>query len=241
LLENGLERHRGVTSARANTTTGNITVLFDPATDLEILLQHAAAVLRGEIAPISRRPEDHHEWHRLTAQEVATHLKTSAATGLSNREAQERLSGFGPNELKPIARRSTAGIIADQFSTIPVAVLAGAVAVSVVTGALVDAAAIAAVLALNGAIGFVTESRADATIRSLSASGPHKVEVLREGEARQVPSTAVVPGDVLLLRRGTLIAADARIISQRGLLRRAFHPRPPRSGSSTSWGRGWLG
>src|SRR6516225_250978 len=139
LLENGLERHRGVTSARANTTTGNITVLFDPATDLEILLQHAAAVLRGEIAPISRRPEDHHEWHRLTAEEVATQLKTSAATGLSNREAQERLSGFGPNELKPIARRSTAGIIADQFSTIPVAVLAGAVAVSVVTGALVDA------------------------------------------------------------------------------------------------------
>jgi Ca2+-transporting ATPase len=75
-----------------------------------------------------------------------------------------------------------------------------------------DAAAIAAVLAANGAIGFITERHAEQTVSSLRKLAPGVATVSRDGRERQVPSHEVVAGDVLVLKPGQPVAADARVI-----------------------------
>src|SRR5262249_58414364 len=62
-----------------------------------------------------------------------------------------------------------------------------------------------------------TEAHAEATLRSLKTSGPSHARIIRNGVLQRLPAEQVVPGDVLFLRRGTLVAADARVLSDQNL------------------------
>ncbi|HJY47053.1 MAG TPA: cation-transporting P-type ATPase, partial [Stellaceae bacterium] len=84
---------------------------------------------------------------------------------------------------------------------------------SIVTGGLLDAAIILAVIGLNGAIGFIAEARAEETIGSLSESRAPVSRVLRAGKECEVPAEELVPGDLIELRRDELVPADARVIT----------------------------
>ncbi|MGH1570947.1 hypothetical protein ACRAWG_10015 [Methylobacterium sp. P31] len=99
----------------------------------------------------------------------------------------------------------------------PVGLLAGAAVVSLVTGAAVEAAAILGVVALNGVIGYLTESRAERTIQSLGKVDAEAVAVIRGGLAAGVPVPDIVPGDLVVLSRGMIIPADAHLVSCRDL------------------------
>src|SRR5262249_57194645 len=110
------------------------------------------------------------------------------------------------------APRSALSIFAAQFVSLPVGVLAGAAVLSLFTGVVFEAVAIGAVLAVNGLLGLLTEARAEHTLHSMKSSGPTHARVIREGAVRCLQAAQVVPGDVLALRRGTLIAADARVL-----------------------------
>ena len=95
--------------------------------------------------------------------------------------------------------------------------LVAAGAFSLVTGALVEAAAILAVVGFNGALGTVIEGRSERTIRSLGREH-EPAHVLRDGAEVEVPADAVVPGDILVLLPGTVVPADARVLSAQNLL-----------------------
>jgi P-type Ca2+ transporter type 2C len=73
-----------------------------------------------------------------------------------------------------------------QFQSLPVALLAGATIPSVLTGALIEAAAIAGVVALNGVIGYETESRAERT-EALGSPLPRAREWFGQGRPRRFP------------------------------------------------------
>ena len=76
-----------------------------------------------------------------------------------------------------------------------------------------DALVIAGVVALNAAIGYVTESQTEQTIHALKSLGRPSTQVLRDGDLCTVRGEEVVPGDVLLLRPGSYVAADARVLA----------------------------
>jgi Ca2+-transporting ATPase len=95
----------------------------------------------------------------------------------------------------------------------PIVLLAVGAVLSIATGGLLDAAIILGVIALNGAIGFVAEARAEETIGSLGAGRTPISRVLRHGEECEVPAEDLVPGDVVELRRDDLVPADARVIA----------------------------
>jgi Ca2+-transporting ATPase len=152
----------------------------------------------------------------MKAERVIAALETRSS-GLSQRQAAQRLREHGSNVIPRSPGRTEAEILLAQFQSMPIALLAGGALLSVATGGMLDAAVILSVLALNGVIGFVAESRAEATINSLSESRAPVARVLRDSNQYEVPAEDLVPGDVIELRRDETVPADARIIESNRL------------------------
>jgi len=134
-------------------------------------------------------------------------------SGLSEREAARRRVVFGPNELSRRGSRAWARELGAQFVH-PLALLLWVAAVlAAVTGTLPLAAAILAVIVLNALFAFFQERHAERAVEALSAYLPAAAHVLREGAEEQVDATALVPGDVIVVREGDRVSADARLLS----------------------------
>jgi P-type Ca2+ transporter type 2C len=212
LIERGLTGFGGVREVSASALTGNVLVCH--AAPLDQIVSRIAALLRGDIAPVGDGTESRlRHWHTADGADIAASLGTDMSRGLSSEEASRRLARGGANVMPSPRERSELSILLGQFSGLPVALLAGAALVSVAIGSLVEAGAIMAVVALNGGIGFVTERRAERTIRSLQGIGANNARVLRDGVEREVRSEALVPGDVMILQRGMVVPADGRLVS----------------------------
>ncbi len=151
-------------------------------------------------------------WHALDAREALTRLD-SAAEGLDTREAAARLARVGPNRLPRARRTSGWRILREQFTSIIVLLLAAAAVLSVALGDFVEAAAIAAVLLLNAAIGFATEYRARQSMDALLQYDIPRATVRRNGGLEVIAADGIVPGDVVDLRPGQAVPADARLLA----------------------------
>ncbi len=205
-LQRGLRESAGVNAAWASTDTGTVLVLHDTALGRSALVARTEAVAAGEVAD----PSAATDWHARPREAVLAEMG-SRAGGLASSEARLRLRETGPNLLPRPPSRDNLAILVDQFRTLPTMLLAGAAVLSVFTGGLAEAAAIVAVLGLNGAIGFTVESRAEHTIQGLE--GPAgSAQVVRDGRQVTVLATELVPGDLLALSRDHAVFADARIL-----------------------------
>jgi Ca2+-transporting ATPase len=152
------------------------------------------------------------DWHLLHADEVLGLLGSSKDHGLSMERSHEFLKRFGPNSLPESKPRSKWQIFVDQFISLPVALLGAAAGLSVLTGGIFDAIVIMGVVAANAAIGYATESEADKTIQSLKRMVTPTAEVIRGGCIVGIEGEEVVPGDILVLKPGSYVAADARVV-----------------------------
>ncbi|MFJ4343493.1 cation-translocating P-type ATPase [Streptomyces sp. NPDC088915] len=155
----------------------------------------------------------------MTASAAArTALTTGRPEGLTEVEAARRLAAAGPNEAaarRPVRLR---GRILAQLRDPLIMVLLGAVVLTLAIGDHADAIVIALVVVVNTTVGVVQEVRADDAVAALSAlSAPH-ARVRRDGAVRDLPAAEVVPGDVLLLGEGDVVAADAELAEASALL-----------------------
>ena len=160
----------------------------------------------------AHQPQMQEPWHELEADAVASLLDTSETAGLTAGAAGERLRRYGPNTLPESASRSRFGILLCQFQSLPVALLGVAAGISVFTGGLSDALVIAGVVAINAVIGFVTECEAERAIESLKSLVRPRAQAVRDGDVFEIGGQEVVPGDLLLLKPGNYVAADARLL-----------------------------
>lgn len=156
-------------------------------------------------------------WHTMEADAVIALVESSKNRGLSGNEARNRLKKYGPNLLPESVLRSGLGIFIDQFKSLPVGLLTSAACLSVVTGGVADAAAIMSVVTINAIIGYVTESKAEKTIHSLKSAVRPSALVLRDGRVQEIMSEEVVIGDVLVLKPGSYVSADARVLEAENL------------------------
>ncbi len=150
-------------------------------------------------------------WHSLPVHDVFSRL-SSSPTGLSSREALDRLKKGGGNLLAAVPRRTRSEILAAQVQTLPVMLLLGSSGISLLTGGVVEALAIFAVVAANSYIGYAMESSSERTLSKLASFGPKDVEVLRDGKKTKIPADVLVPGDMIFLFAGIFVPADARIV-----------------------------
>lgn len=169
---------------------------------------------RRQIRRSVLRAEDQHSeaWHRIDAEAVMRSLEVAPNSGLEGTTAKERIRRFGPNLLPESVPRSGLSIFADQFKSLPVALLGVAAAVSIATGGIADALVIGGVVLINGLIGYTTETQAEKTIHSLKSLVRPSALCLRDGRLATLPSEDIVPGDILVLRPGSYVSADARLI-----------------------------
>jgi Ca2+-transporting ATPase len=143
---------------------------------------------------------------------VARRLETDATRGLTGAEVARRLGQYGPNALAETRGRPALAIFVGQFKSLIVALLIAATAVALALGETIEAIAILIVLALNAAIGFLTEWKAEQALTALRKQTSAVAHVIRDGEAHQVPAADLVPGDVALLAAGARVPADGRVI-----------------------------
>jgi P-type Ca2+ transporter type 2C len=157
-----------------------------------------------------RAVADFSEWHSLEAAEVLTKLST-ADTGLSPDEARRRLNEHGPNELQAFARASAWHTLASQFKNVLVMILLGATLLSGVLGHALEATVIAIIVLFAVLLGFIQEHRAERALDALREMAAPLGHVIRDGVEVAVPARELVPGDLVVLRAGDRVPADARV------------------------------
>jgi Ca2+-transporting ATPase len=208
----------GVREVRANPVTGTLLVRFDP---IHLDARRLGDLVRRHSRALGNGHNGHHPeetaWHTLSVADVTRRLATSSEYGLSGAEAAGRLDTVGGNRMPVPQPKTPLDIVLGHVSSLPVVLLGGAAALSVLSGAALEAAAILAVIAANGTIGYLTERRVERILTSLQDGRELRALVRRDGAELVLPAHAVVPGDVLLLRAGHDVPADARVIEQDGL------------------------
>jgi Ca2+-transporting ATPase len=153
----------------------------------------------------------------LEAGAVAATVATDLQRGLDGAEARARLESGGPNVLEERARESAWRLFVTQFANTMTVVLGVALVVTLVIGEFVDAVAIAVILLLNAAIGFVQERRAALAMAALKRMTTTTSRVVRSGSLYDVPSSDLVVGDVVELAQGDVVPADVRLAEVRAL------------------------
>lgn len=151
------------------------------------------------------------DWHALEAGAVLERLGASP-DGLTSEDARRRLERHGPNAVELRRPMSAWAVLRRQFASVVVWLLLVATAIAFFIGDLVEAAAIAVVLAINVTVGFWMEWRARVAVEALQGLEVHEAVVLRDGRQLEIDAIDVVPGDVLVLAEGMAIPADGRLL-----------------------------
>lgn len=147
-----------------------------------------------------------------STDEVLAHYQVERETGLSDADVERRREQFGVNRLREASRRSLGSILVAQFQSVIVLLLVVASGLAFALGDTIEGVTIVAVILLNAAIGFVTELRAVRSMEAIQELGQVTVQVRRDGRVQAIEATELVPGDVVLLDGGDIVAADVRLL-----------------------------
>ena len=197
------------------TRAARLPSLLQPLAPPRARAREQAPSLLARLRP-ARQEAPSAPWHALAVAAVS-HALDGSEHGLSSDEAQRRLRRFGANALEPEKVRSRLAILAAQLANVPTALLLGSSALSSLLGELLDAAAILTVVGINAGIGYAVERTNERLLASWQRAEAGLVEVLRDGQRHDVSTATLVPGDVILVRGGDVVPADARVLSARGL------------------------
>lgn len=150
-------------------------------------------------------------WYTLTPEETARRQRVDPASGLDDTAVRDRTARYGPNRLTESESRSLSAMLFDQLRDVMILILIAAALVSGLIGELVDTLAIGVIIILNAIIGTAQEYRAERAVAALRAMARGETRVIRSGQRRVLASEELVPGDVVWLEAGNVIAADIRL------------------------------
>lgn len=161
------------------------------------------------------------DWYQMPTDDV---LKNMQATeqGLAAEEAAKRLAECGENVLAEGKKKTVLEVFLSQFVDLLVAILIVAAVISAFSGNLESTLVILVVIILNAVLGTVQYVKAEKSLDSLKSLSSPNAKVLRRDAAgvakkMEIPAKDVVPGDILLLEAGDLVAADGRILNNYSL------------------------
>jgi H+-transporting ATPase len=135
----------------------------------------------------------------------------NSEAGLTSEEARRRLEQFGPNAVPDTALHPLRMALDKLWAPVPW-MLEAAIVLQVVLGEYVEAAIIAALLVFNAVLGFFQEGQAQTTLAALKSRLALTATARRNGVWTNLPAAELVPGDVVKLSLGAVVAADVRLI-----------------------------
>lgn len=147
-----------------------------------------------------------------TTEETGRLLHSTDPGGLSAEEARKRLEQYGPNRLQEPEQPGFFSRLLSQFMDPLIYVLAAAGVISVFLGEIGDACIIAAVAALNGAVGMIQEGKAKRALDALKKMTRLKAVVRRDQTDQEIDAAELVPGDLVVLDAGRQVPADLRLL-----------------------------
>ena len=155
-------------------------------------------------------------YYQQTVDETLSNIH-STLEGLSGAEASARLQQHGENALpqkegKPAWLRFLA-----HFNDVLIYVLLVAALLKLFMGHWVDMLVILGVAIVNALIGHIQESNAEKSLQSIRNMLSSEAVVVRQGNHETIPTTALVPGDIVVIRAGDRIPADLRVIEAHNL------------------------
>lgn len=155
-------------------------------------------------------------WHNNSI-ETTFELLDSSQNGLSNKEANDRLSKYGKNKLPEPKSRSLFIRFLYQFNNVLIYVLIAASLVTAILGHWVDTGVIIGVVFVNAVIGFVQEGKAEDALKAIRQMLSPNAMVVRDGKQISIKAELLVPGDVVFLQSGDKVPADLRLLRAKGL------------------------
>ena len=156
-------------------------------------------------------------WHHLEAAEATRLLESDLRHGLTDEDAAARLQRYGPNVVTSRGGTPAWKRFLLQFHQPLVYILLAAVGVTAALAEWVDSGVIFGVVLVNAVIGFIQERRAEKAIEALSRMVTTQAVVRRGGRKLPIPSSDLVPGDVVLLQSGDRVPADLRLFDVHNL------------------------
>ena len=150
-------------------------------------------------------------WHTLSADDTIEHLD-SQPSGLTKSEAARRLERYGPNELETQKGASAWHTFVAQFKNVLILILLSATVVSGFLGHTLEATVITVIVLFAVLLGFIQEHRAGQALEALKKMAAPSARVTRDGEQVVIPARELVPGDVVTVRTGDRVPADARLL-----------------------------
>lgn len=148
----------------------------------------------------------------LKIDAVLERLSVDRTQGLDDSTVEQRREEYGENRLQEFKRRGAWQILIAQFKSPIIALLAVAAVLSFAFQEWIEGIAIIIAILLNTVIGFFTEIKAVRSMESLQKLSKTKTKVRRNGTVKEIASEELVPGDIVILDGGDLVAADLRLL-----------------------------
>jgi H+-transporting ATPase len=156
------------------------------------------------------QPGSQDDMKSLPLEEVERKLESSP-DGLSQAEAAKRLTQYGPNEIEEKKTSAFLKFLTYFWGPIPWMIEA-AVILSAADRHWADFGIILILLVANAVVGFWEEHQAGNAIEALKAKLAIKTQVKRDGKWINPAARELVPGDVIHMRLGDIVPADARLL-----------------------------
>ncbi|RIB05088.1 H(+)-ATPase [Gigaspora rosea] len=157
----------------------------------------------GELAELNEKDDDDSSMKEF--------LQTDPKTGLTTEEAQQRLNQFGRNEISEAKPNLFLKFVSYFRGPIAYLIEVACIVAGVVKD-WVDFGIILGLLFVNAFIGFIEETRAESALESLKKTLALKTKVWRDGKLVELDAAELVPGDIITLRIGNIVPADAKLL-----------------------------
>jgi Ca2+-transporting ATPase len=156
-------------------------------------------------------------WHSIDEDTVLKDLRTDKDRGISNEEAEKRLLEYGPNRFFQAKKISFLAILREEIVEPMILLLLFIGVLYSILGSLADAATIIVIIIILVITEVFNEYRAKRSILSLKQLSSPEAGVLRDGRPMMAKTEDLVPGDIILLKTGERVPADARLLTSLGI------------------------
>src|SRR3990167_10820711 len=156
-------------------------------------------------------------WHAVPEHELYKRFEVHPHEGLGKEEVEKRKERIGENRINGGEEFHLLRIIIHQFANPLVLILLAAAVISFFLDERADALVIVFTVLVNTVVGVVQEGKASRAFIKLQEHVTRRAVVVRDGAEQEIPSTEIVPGEIIVLRAGDYVPADARILDGRNL------------------------